>query len=183
DGFYCVFDPKDPQLVYAESQQGTVFRMDLRTGEIKSLRPEPAEGATAFRYHWSSPLVASRHDPDVLYLGGNRGFELRGHGEQWRALSPDLSAQDPARANAVGSGAETFGVVYSLAESPVTRGVLWAGTDDGRLWVTEDGGAHWTDLSANVPAPARGQWISRVEPGHADAKVADLAVAGQRAGD
>jgi photosystem II stability/assembly factor-like uncharacterized protein len=183
DGFYCVFDARDPQVVYSESQSGTVQRMDLRTGQTKDLRPEPAEGSAAFRFHWNSPLIGSRHDPDVLYLAGNRVFELRARAEHWRAISPDLSTQDPVRTTAVGSGAETFGVVYALAESPLTKGLLWAGTDDGKLWVTENGGDNWTDLSSSVPAPARGQWISRVEPGHADAKVAYLAVDAHRAGD
>lgn len=183
DGFYCVFDARDPQVVYSESQAGSLQRMDLRSGQVKELRPEPAEGSTAFRYHWNSPLVGSRHDPDVLYLAGNRVFELRARGEQWRAISPDLSASDPTRTTTVGSGAETFGVVYALAESPLTKGLLWAGTDDGKLWVTENGGSSWNDLSASVPPPARGQWVSRIEPGHADAKVAYLAVDAHRAGD
>jgi photosystem II stability/assembly factor-like uncharacterized protein len=183
DGFYCVFDAKDPSLVYSESQQGSLNRFDLRSGYNKDLRPAPAEGSPAFRFHWNSPLIGSHHDPDVLYLAGNRVFELRGRGEQWRLISPDLSAQDLSRATAVGSGAENFGVVYALAESPVAEGLLWAGTDDGKLWVTENGGTTWSDVSANVPAPARGQWISRVEPGHADAKVAYLAVDAHRSGD
>jgi photosystem II stability/assembly factor-like uncharacterized protein len=183
DGFYCAFDATDPQIVYAESQSGYVQRMDLRTGQVRNLRPEPAEGSAAFRFHWNSPLIASRHDPDVLYLAGNRVFELRARAEHWKMISPDLSTQDAARTTAVGSGAETFGVVYALAESPVTKGLLWAGTDDGKLWVTENGGNNWTDLSANVPAPARGQWISRIEPGHADAKVAYLAIDAHRSGD
>ncbi len=183
DGFYCVFDSADPQLVYAESQAGFVHRFDLKSGQVKELRPEPAEGSPAFRFHWSSPLIGSRHDPEVLYLAGNRVFELRARGELWRAISPDLSTQDPARTTAVGSGAENYGVVYALAESPVAKGLLWAGTDDGKLWMTENGGGSWTDLSANVPAPARGQWVSRVEPGHAEARVAYLAVDAHRAGD
>jgi len=183
DGFYCVFDPGDPQIVYSESQSGTVQRMDLGTGQVKDLRPEPAEGTPAFRFHWNTPLLGSRHDPDVLYLAGNRVFELRTRGEHWRAISPDLSTQDAAKTTAVGSGAETYGVVYALAESPVRKGLLWAGTDDGKLWVTENGGASWTDLSANVPAPARGQWVSRIEPGQADATVAYLAVDAHRAGE
>jgi photosystem II stability/assembly factor-like uncharacterized protein len=183
DGFYCAFDASDPQVVYSESQSGTIQRMDLRTGQVKNLRPEPAEGSSAFRFHWNTPLIGSGHDPDVLYLAGNRVFELRARAELWRAISPDLSTQDPAKTTTVGSGAETFGVVYALAESPVAKGLLWAGTDDGKLWVTENGGANWTDLSANVPTPARGQWISRIEPGHADAKVAYLAVDAHRAGE
>ncbi len=183
DGFYCVFDAKDPEIVYAESQGGALQRLDLRSGQLKELRPEPAEGAASFRFHWNAPLVGSGHDPDVLYLAGNRVFELRARGEQWRALSPDLSTQEPSRTTTSGSGAETYGVVYTLAESPASKGLLWAGTDDGKLWVTENGGASWTDLSANVPPPARGQWISRVEPGRADPKVAYLAVDAHRSGD
>jgi photosystem II stability/assembly factor-like uncharacterized protein len=183
DGFYCVFDPRDPDVVYAESQGADLQRLDLKSGQEKDLRPQPAEGSTAFRFHWDAPLLGSTHDPDVLYLAGNRVFELRGRGEQWRAISPDLSTQDPARSAATGSGAETFEVVYTLAESPVTKGLLWAGTDDGKLWVTENGGGSWTDLSASVPPPARGQWMSRVEPGHAEAKVAYLAVDAHREGD
>jgi hypothetical protein len=73
-------------------------------------------------------------------------------------------------------------VVYTLAESPVRGGVLWAGTDDGKLWMTEDEGAHWTDLTRNLPAAVRGEWISRVEPGHFDARVAYLAVDAHRSG-
>jgi photosystem II stability/assembly factor-like uncharacterized protein len=183
DGFYCVFDRKDPQIVYTESQQGYMHRLDLRSGQVKDLRPEPAEGSPAFRFHWNSPLIGSHHDPEVLYLAGNRVFELCARGEHWRLISPELSTPEPARTSAVGSGAESFGVVYALAESPLAKGLLWAGTDDGRLWVTENGGGSWTDLSANVPPPARGQWISRLEPGRADAKVAYLAVSAYRSGD
>ncbi|HEV7502376.1 MAG TPA: hypothetical protein VGQ33_20310, partial [Vicinamibacteria bacterium] len=183
DGFYCVFDAKDPDVVYAESQGGELQRLDLRSGQLKNLRPEPAEGSPVFRFHWNSPLIGSHHDPDVLYLAGNRVFELRGGGEQWRPISPDLSTQDAARTTTTGSGAETYGVVYALAESPAAKGLVWAGTDDGKLWVTENGGGNWADLSANVPPPARGQWMSRIEPGHADARVAYLAVDAHRAGD
>jgi photosystem II stability/assembly factor-like uncharacterized protein len=180
DGFYCVFDPDDPNLVYTESQQGVVHRMDLASGQVKALRPEPAEGQPAFRFHWNSPLIGSRHQKDALYLGGNRVFKLTSKGERWQLVSPDLSSQDPQKTTAVGSGAESYGVVYTLAESPVKAGLLWAGTDDGKLWLTENDGGNWTDLSANVPAPARGQWISRIEPSHQDASVAYLAVDAHR---
>ncbi len=182
DGFSCVFDPQDPNLLYAESQGGTLHRFNLRTGEFKPLQPSPAEGQPAFRFNWNAPLFGSRHDKGVLYLGGNRVFRLTDHGEKWALISPDLSTQDPQKTTATGSGAETYGVVFTLAESPVKAGLLWAGTDDGKLWITEDDSAHWTDLTAHVPAPARGQWISRIEPGSRDPKVAYLAVDAHRAG-
>ena len=182
DGFSCVFDPQDHDVIYAESQGGAVHRFNLRTGEVKTLQPSPAEGQPAFRFNWNAPLIGSSHTKGVLYLGGNRVFRLTDHGEHFTLISPDLSTQDPARIMTTGSGAETYGVVFTLAESPVKAGLLWAGTDDGKLWITEDDGAHWTDLSAHVPAPARGQWMSRIEPGAHDPKVAYLAVDAHRAG-
>jgi photosystem II stability/assembly factor-like uncharacterized protein len=183
DGFYCTFDAENPNIVYAESQGGSLHRFDLATGQVKSLRPEPAEGQTAFRFHWNSPLIGSHHQKGTLYLGGNRVFKLTVRGEQWRAISPDLSAQDPLKTTTVGSGAENYGVVYALAESTLKPGLLWAGTDDGKLWTTETDGDDWTDLTPYLPAPVKGQWISRVEPSHHNANVAYLAVDAHRTGN
>jgi hypothetical protein len=183
DGFYCVFDPDDPSIVYAESQQGYVYRFDLDSGALKMLRPEPAEGQQGFRFHWNSPLIASRHARGRMYLAGNRVFALTDRGERWSAVSPDLSTQDAQKILAVGSGAENFGVVYALAESPVKAGLLWAGTDDGKVWVTENDGESWNDRTSGLPAAAKGQWITRVEPGWHDTKVAYLAVSAFRTGN
>jgi photosystem II stability/assembly factor-like uncharacterized protein len=182
DGFYCAFDAQDPNIVYAESQSGFVHRLDLKSGQNKGLRPEPAEGQASFRFHWNSPLIQSRHEPGKLYLGGNRVFTLTDRGERWSAISPDLSAHELEKISTTGSGAETYGVVYALSESPAKKGMLWAGTDDGKLWVTEDEGGHWTDLTASLPSSAKGEWIARVEPGWKDANVAYLAVSAYRSG-
>jgi photosystem II stability/assembly factor-like uncharacterized protein len=182
DGFYCAFDSEDPNLVYTESQSGVAFRLDLKTGQEKRLRPEPGEGQTGFRFHWNTPLIGSRHGKS-LYIAGNRVFELTEHGEHWRIISPDLSAQDPKKTAAVGSGAETYGVVYTLAESPVKAGVLWAGTDDGKLWRTENSGGDWTDLTTSLPAAAKGQWLSRIEASFSSDKIAYLAVDAHRFGN
>ena len=182
DGFSCVFDPNDSNVIYSESQTGAVFRIDLASGFVKRLRPTPAEGQPFFRFHWNAPLMGSRHEKGVLYLGGNRVFRLSEHGEIWTPISGDLSTQDPARTNATGSGAEVFGVVYTLAESPLAKGRIWAGTDDGKVWVTSDEGAHWTDLSGNLPAEARGLWMGRIEASPHDANVAYLAVETHRSG-
>jgi photosystem II stability/assembly factor-like uncharacterized protein len=182
DGFSCVFDPEDPQIVYAESQEGELHRFDLRSGAVKRLRPSPPEGQPAYRFHWNSPLMGSRHEKGVLYLAGNRVFRLTARGEIWKAISPDLSTQDSKKTTATGSGAENYGVVYTLAESPLQKGLLWAGTDDGKVWVTSDEGANWTDLTANLPAAARGMWMGRLEASWHDPKVAYLAVETHRAG-
>ncbi len=183
DGFYVVFDPSDHDLFYAESQEGEVHRINLRNGELRQLRPEPPEGQPKYRFHWNSPLIGSVHKPGVIYLAGNHVFRLTDRAEKYAVISPDLTRNDPARTTATGSGAENYGVIFSLAESPKRAGLLWAGTDDGRLWVTEDDGGKWTELTDNLPEPARGQWVTRIEPSHADANVAYVATSAYRAGD
>ncbi len=183
DGFYDVFDPEDRDVLYGESQGGSIFRINLRTGETKHLRPEPAEGQQAFRFHWCAPFFASRHEKGVLYLAGNRVFRLTKRGEEWTPVSPDLSARDPEKIFASGSGAENYGVVYALAESPAKAGLLWAGTDDGKLWVTQDGGGKWTDLTGGLPAAAKGEWIQSIEASAADPNAAYLVVEAYRTGN
>lgn len=182
DGFSCVFDPNDPNVVYAESQEGELHRFDLGSGAMKTLKPEPNEGQPRFRFHWNAPLVGSVHEPGVLYLGGNRVFRFVEKGERWSTISPDLTARISDRLEATGSGAETYGIVYTLSESPVKKGMLWAGTDDGKLWVTENAGTNWTDLTGTLPPAVKGEWISRIEAGHKDPAVAYLAVDAHRSG-
>ncbi len=185
DGFYCVFDPADPNIVYAESQEGYAHRLNLASGAVKELRPEPAEGQPGFRFNWNSPFIASRHQPGLMYLAGNRVFALTDRGDRWRPISPDLSGglEAPQRILTTGSGAENYAVVFALAESPVKAGELWAGTDDGRLWVTEDQGGHWSDLTAHLPAAAKAQRMERIEPSYHDAATAYLVVSAFRTGD
>ena len=183
DGFYVAFDPADPHTFYAESQQGYIHRINTLNGERRDLRPEPAEGQPAYRFHWNSPLFASKHKPGVIYLAGNRVFRMTDRGEKFALISPDLTHNDPERTTATGSGAENFGVIYSLAESPIKPGLLWAGTDDGRLWITQDEGAKWTELTQNLPEPFRGKWIVRIEPSAHDPKVAYVALNAYRTGD
>ncbi|MBA3273516.1 MAG: hypothetical protein H0T11_06540, partial [Chthoniobacterales bacterium] len=183
DGFYVAFDTTDRDIFYAESQQGYIHRINTRTGEMRDLRPEPAEGQPAYRFHWNSPLIPSKHKPGVIFLAGNRVFRMTDRGEKFALISPDLTRNDPERTTATGSGAESFGVVYSLAESPIKPGLLWAGTDDGRLWITDNEGAKWTELTQNLPEPFRGQWIVRIEPSAHDPKVAYVAMNAYRSGD
>ena len=183
DGFYSVFDPADREVIYAESQGGEVFRMNLRTGETKRLKPQPGEGQPAFRFHWCAPFFGSLHEKATMYLAGNRVFRLTKKGEEWAAISPDLSSRDPEKILSVGSGAETYGVVYALAESAVKKGVLWAGTDDGKLWATEDDGGKWADVTAGLPTAAKGQWIQSIEASPSDAATAYVVVSAYRSGN
>jgi photosystem II stability/assembly factor-like uncharacterized protein len=183
DGFYVLFDPSDRDTLYGDNQEGVVHRFNMRTGELRILKPSISEGREPLRFHWNSPLIMSRHKPGVLYLGGNHVFRFTDRAEHYTVISPDLSRNEPDKTRVVGSGAEVYGVVYSLAESPVRAGTLWAGTDDGRLWVTQDDGGKWTELTTNLPEPLRGQWIVRIEPGAQDANVACVAASAYRLGD
>lgn len=183
DGFYTVFDREDPDVIYAESQGGTVHRYNGRTGELHDAQPKATEGSPGFRFHWNSPLIGSRHHRDTMYLGGNRVFRLTHHGEQFDLISPDLSRNEPDKTTTVGSTAENYAVVYSLAESPLQVDRLFAGTDDGRLWTTDNEGRQWQELTATIPAEARGKWIARIEPGQFDAGTAYVAFTGYRDGD
>src|SRR5262249_21232644 len=134
DGFHVAADPSDSSLVYAESQGAEIFRTNLATGKTRYLKPSNKEGEPRFRFNWNAPFLVSPHDPSVLYLGGNRVFRLYEHGDRWEAVSPDLTTQNPQRMITGGSNAETFCTIVSLTESTVKKGVLWAGTDDGKVW-------------------------------------------------
>ncbi|MFL6542422.1 MAG: WD40/YVTN/BNR-like repeat-containing protein, partial [Chthoniobacterales bacterium] len=183
DGFYVLFDPQDRDTFYGVNQGGVIARFNMRNGELRNVRPEAPEGQPRYRFHWNSPLVASKHKPGVLYIGGNRVFRLWNRAENYAAISPDLTRNSPDKGNAVGSGAENFGVIYSLTESPLRPGLLWAGTDDGRLWMTTDDGGHWSELTDNLPEPIRGQWIVRIDASAKDPNVAYVAANAYRSGD
>ena len=183
DGFHVAVDPVHPQIVYHESQQGYLERLDLGSHKTRNLRPSNKEGEPTFRFNWNTPFLISPHDPTVLWMGGNHVFRLLDRGDRWELASPDLSTQDPKKMITGGSGAESHCTVVSLAESPVRAGTLWAGTDDGKLWVTPDAGAHWSDLTANLKGVPAGLYVSRIEPSHHDARAAYVAIDGHRSDD
>jgi len=169
--------------VYHESQQGHLERLNLATHRIRNLRPVAREGQPAFRFNWNTPFLVSPHDPAVLWLGGNHVFKLLERGDRWEIASPDLSTQDPKKMLTGGSGAETHCTVVALTESPLKAGQVWAGTDDGKLWVTSDGGAHWTDLTANLKGVPGELYVSGIEASHHDPQTAYVAIDGHRSND
>ncbi|HUD72035.1 MAG TPA: hypothetical protein VMQ62_08740 [Dongiaceae bacterium] len=177
DGFTVQFDPSDSNVMYATGQGADIARVRLDTQEMRLIKPTPREGQTAFRFNWNAPFFVSPHDPTVLYLGGNRVFKLTGKGDQWNAISADLSTNDPVKSATVGSNAETYGTVVSLAESPLAKGMLWAGTDDGRVHVTKNDGGAWADVT---PKEAGGLYVARVTPSRHAADTAYVAVDGHR---
>ncbi len=177
DGYGLAFDPLDPNIVYATGQGAVLSRIRLDTQVRKAIRPVPREGQERFRFNWDSPFLISAHDPSLLYLGGNRLFKLLQRGDFWEAISPDLSRREVDKIQTVGSDAETYGTVTALAESPRRAGLLWAGTDDGRLHLTRDDGATWSDVTP--PASGGFTFTSIAASVHAD-ETAYASVSGHR---
>ncbi len=155
DGFWTAADPTDPNIVYAEAQHGVLTRFDRRSGENIDIQPQPGAGELPLRWNWDSPLVLSPHSPTRLYFAANRLFRSDDRGDSWQAVSPDLTRQLDRnqlkvmgriqRPEAVAKNASTsiYGNIVALAESPLAAGLLYVGTDDGLIQVSEDGGSHW----------------------------------------
>jgi photosystem II stability/assembly factor-like uncharacterized protein len=180
DGFHVAIDPTDPNIFYSESQGGGISRLNLDTGVRKQLQPEAREGQQTYRFNWNTPFFISHHDPSVLYLGGNVLFRLTDRGDRWQAVSPDLTTRDPQKMTSAGSGAENHCTIVTIAESPKDPKVIWAGTDDGNLQLTRDGGGTWTNVAGKLPAEVRGLYVSRVAASHFDTARVYVAVDGHR---
>ncbi|HWW61027.1 MAG TPA: hypothetical protein VN181_06650, partial [Thermoanaerobaculia bacterium] len=141
--------------------------------------PQAKEGTPEFRFNWNSPFVISHFDPKTLYLGGNVLFRFTNRGDAWEVISPDLTTRDPDKMVTSGSSAENHCTIVAVSESPKDRNVLWAGTDDGNVQFTRDGGKSWT----KADVPTRGMWVSRVQASNHDSARAYVAVDGHRSDD
>ena len=192
DGFYAAIDPTDPAVVYVESQNGALSRFDFATEERKSIRP-PAEPRDSLRWNWSAPLLISAHDHNTLYFGANVLFESTDRGDSWRQLGGDLtralnrdSLPIMGRTGPGGlgrhEGTAEFGNISTIAESPLRRGLLYVGTDDGLVQVTRDGGATWTRI-AKFPGVPELTYVSRVLASAHDEGTVYLALDGHRSND
>ena len=218
DGFYTAQDPKDPNIIFVESQGGNMSRMNFATGERTTIRkPNWRERYRAFedsiivargdttrpatrevqrrvadlqarasadsiahvmRWNWSTPFFLSPHNPMTFYTAGNRVLKSTNRGEDLQLISPDLTTQDTMRirisTTATGgitrdvTGAETHSTIVALAESPIQQGLLYAGTDDGNLWMSSNDGQDWENLTGRFPDVPAKTWVSRIEPSHHD---------------
>lgn len=157
DGFEPAVDPENPAIVYGQSQHGVLVRMDRNSGESVSVQPQQAPGEAPYVWNWDSPLLISPHNPARLYFGADRVFRSDNRGDSWRVISPDLTkGVDRNQLEVMGKiqkpeavdkhkSTSIYGNLVSLTESPLIEGLLFAGADDGRISVTEDGGATWRD--------------------------------------
>lgn len=184
DGMYAQPDPSDPNVVFTESQDGNITRFNRATGDRRNIKPAPPTGESPYRFNWTSPIHLSPHDSKTVYLGGNRLFVSHDRGDSWTA-TPDLTRAEnrdmlPIMGVLPGAdmlsrfdGVSFWGTITTVAESPVTAGVLWVGTDDGNVQVSRDAGESWTNVVEAIPGlgerPGR---VSRVEPSRRDAGTA-----------
>lgn len=181
DAFFIVTHPKNPNLMLSESQGGGIVKTDLGTRRQRDVSPQPERndggpvGALKYRFQWNAPIVPSPHDADTVYFAGNVVFRSKDFGETWTPISPDLSTNDPEKIKDAGgpvwlenTTAEYHAAVISFAESAARAGLLWAGTDDGNLQVSEDDGKTWTNVIGNVPGLPKFSPVSHVEPSRTD---------------
>lgn len=180
DGFGSVVDPADSNTVYAQSQFGVLSRFNLRTGDVMGIQPEDVAGGAGFRWNWDSPLLVSPHSHTRLYFANNRVMRSDDRGDTWRAISPDLTRQIDRNTlkmmdriwgpDAVAKNASTtlYGNIFALAESPLKEGLLFAGTDDGRIQISENGGGTWRAID-RFPGVPDTTFVSRVVPSQHDA--------------
>ncbi len=183
---YIAPQPGDPSVVYAGTYMGTLTRYDHHTRQARdvSVWLNNFDGYAAadvpYRFQWTFPIVFSPHDRTALYATAQQVFKTTDGGASWQAMSPDLTAHDPTTLGPTGgpitrdmTGTEWYATVFTFAESPVTAGVLWAGSDDGLVHVSRDGGAHWQDVTPK--GLAKFTRMSILEPSHFDAGAAYLA--------
>jgi photosystem II stability/assembly factor-like uncharacterized protein len=194
DGFQSQADPEDPDTVYAEAQYGALVRYNRKTGEQLFIQPQPGRGEPALRWNWDSPVIISPHSHTRLYFAANKLFQSDDRGASWRAISPDLTRQiDRHKLKVMGRvwGPDTvaydtstslYGNIVSLAESPVKQGLLYVGTDDGLVQVTDDDGGHWRKLET-FPGIPDSTYVSDLEPSPTDADTVYAAFNNMKMGD
>jgi len=175
DGFWVAIDPDDENIVYTEYQYGNAYRYDKRSEETVSIKPIPPKGEKTYRWYWDAPLIISPHQKERIYMAANKVFRSDDRGDSWTTISDDITRNEDRNqfkvmgkywsTDAVAKDVSTslWGLVVSLAESKVKKDLLYAGTDDGVIAVTEDGGKNWTRITS-FPGVPEYTYVSDVLP-------------------
>jgi photosystem II stability/assembly factor-like uncharacterized protein len=186
---YTAPDPVDPNIVYAGEYGGYISRYDHRTRQARNISVYPfnpsGHGAEELRYRfqWTAPILVSAHDRNVVYHAANVLFRTRDGGLKWEVVSPDLTRNDRTKQKWSGgpitgdnTGVEVYGTIFALAESPLDARVLWAGSDDGLVHVTRDGGKNWDNVTAGLKGLPAWATVIGIEASHFDAAAAYVVV-------
>ncbi|MGA2270806.1 MAG: glycosyl hydrolase [Bryobacteraceae bacterium] len=194
DGFYSRVDPTDPNTIYANMQNGVMVRFDKRTGERVGIQPQPAKGDPALRWNWDAPLIISPHSNTRLYFGAQKLYRSDDRGDTWRAVSPDLTRQlDRNKLPLMGKiwpidaiqknvSTALYDNISAIAESPKQEGLIYVGTDDGLVQVTEDGGKTWNKVDKPAGAP-EDAYVQRILASQHDAGTVYVAYENHQNGD
>jgi photosystem II stability/assembly factor-like uncharacterized protein len=172
DGMFVAADPRNSKLVYWGFQFGNYFRVEPGK-QTARITPRNDIGEPAYRWNWRTPLILSRHNPDIVYMAAQKVLRSLNKGETWEAISEDLTKNKK-------QGDVPFSTVSSLAESPLKFGLLYAGTDDGNVWISKNGGGSWENISSGLPA---NKWVSSVSPSPHDETTLLVSLNGYRDDD
>ncbi len=196
DGYQAAADPTNPDIIYGEYQEGMLFRVDLKTGEQVLIQPQPAEGENYERYSWDAPLVISPFNPARLYFASSRVWRSDDRGDSWTPISGDLTRNEE-RLNLPIMGKKqswdnpwdvyamsNYNTITALSESPMQEGLIYAGTDDGFIQVTEDGGKNWRKIEmSSLPGVPDRAFINDIKADLYDANVVYAALSNHKNGD
>ena len=175
EGSRHAIDPTDANIVYSEGFYGSITRSNLATGERKDIRPKQPEGAPKLRGQWVAPFILSPHNPRILYHGMQHVFRSLDRGDTWEKISPDLTYNNPKQLGDI-----SYQTLFALAESPLKFGLIYAGTDDGRAWITKNSGGKWKEITKGL---AKHRWISCIEASRVDQGTLYLTQNGKRNDD
>lgn len=191
DGFATVPDPVDPNIGYAMSQGGNLMRFNAKTGERKNIRPAPPSEDVKLRFNWNAAIAIDPFDPATIYYGSQFVHKSTNRGDSWTIISPDLTTNDKEKQKQDESGgltrdvtaAENHCTILTIAPSPVKQGVIWVGTDDGNVQLTQDGGKTWENLTSRIPRVPKATWCPHIEASKFDAGTAYVVFDDHRRGN
>lgn len=175
EGSRHAIDPTDANTVYSEGFYGSITRTNMATGEEKDILPKLPEGSPRLRGQWVAPFILSPHNPRIIYHGMQSVFRSFDRGDTWERISPDLTYNDPQKLGDI-----SHQTLFALSESPLKFGLLYAGTDDGRAWVTKNSGEKWIEITKGL---AKHRWISCIEASHVQEGTVYLSQNGKRDDD
>ncbi len=194
DGYACAIDPEDPNIIYGEWQNGNIMRYDKRSGERVDIKPQPEKGDDPPRWNWDTPLIISPHSNTRLYIASQRVYKSDDRGDSWAAISPDLTRNIfrleqeimgrtwSADALWDHGAMSIYSTITSISESPLQEGLIYVGTDDGLIQVTEDGGQAWRKVEKIPGVPDR-YFVNEIRASKHDKNTVYAALDNHKTGD
>ena len=168
-----------------------VWRYDVDNNLVKTIQPLPVDGYEEYRFNWNTPIETSKNNSDRLYIGSQYVHRSNDTGNTWEIISPDLTTNDPTKQNQEdsgglsmdNSGAENHTTIFTITESPINENIIWAGTDDGNIQVTKNGGKSWKNVIGNVFGVPKNTWVYHIEASVHDENTAYVVFDGHTSGD